>query len=466
MKIGASNGSELMLIKELNAIEDSAGLWEPEIGGLHLWAVVRSPVFYALHEREHTVTPVTRPGLLNRVRDVRPLDLLRAFQRLSRIASHDALFFTYSSTRISHSNTGFSFDRLYEPYFDRWNRPLIFENRLIGYRLPPSRQDIVPETALWAQAFFHGLRRPLSASERSLIEDYVQTLARCFQLSPQPWRKKLLQQLPSFLAMPGLLKRQVLKRLDLSTAFVHAAAYMGSRAPLVAALHEAGYTVLEPQHGIIYDNHFAYQFSETCLSDPTHPCRRYLPDAVLTYGDYWNRSIRGPFRVETVGYPYLNKIAAKANGVSSSQILIVSQSMERPKVLKITEALASAYPKYKIILKLHPGEAVDAAAYQPLTHWSNVDIRIHADIYELIGESEVVVGFGSTVMYEAFAFPGKRILIWDNAFVSPEIGERFNSVEELVTLLGTEPGSAIVPPDNQFWADNWVQRITAVLKSL
>src|SRR5699024_3590183 len=93
--------------------------------------------------------------------------------------------------------------------------------------------------------------------------------------------------------------------------------------PIIAAAKDLGIKVIEFQHGVLTEYHFAYNFS-----DPTKDIN-YIPDKLLTFGEYWGKTERFPkqIEIEVCGFPYLNQQLEKHKGFpkKKKQILYISQ---------------------------------------------------------------------------------------------------------------------------------------------
>jgi hypothetical protein len=101
----------------------------------------------------------------------------------------------------------------------------------------------------------------------------------------------------------------LLTRVSPKIVIMDGASYGGSRAIQVRAAKERGIPVAELQHGWIGAAHGAYNFGRSMWRDEM---RQYLPDVLLTFGDYWAEEISSPFTAVSIGKPHLEAMVATA----------------------------------------------------------------------------------------------------------------------------------------------------------
>jgi hypothetical protein len=458
----------------LLALEETENLWEAQVRGLHLWPLIRWKVYRTARYRLRGY----RQGAAGEDRLRRYFALpkwpfyLKTLSAVGagRFSGRKTLFLTARNTRIPLDRSGRSFDRVHDAYFDLSEAPLILEaNRFSRASHPDHRFEDCRYSldVFWLWSYARSRFITLSERERGQISDFTHSVASLYgypDMAPGLFEMalRLIRQHEVF---RSFFRRSVLSKLAGNLAIVTYASYMGEYALLTKTLHECGFEVVEPQHGIIHRIHDAYRLPSALSEDDTHPARDYLPDTILTYGDYWNRQIQSPSTVKTIGYSYLQETVERSRTkvtVKGDQILILSQPFITSDLVDLTVYLAHSFPQRPIIFKLHPIEELSDPIFQPLGDLPNVHVESDADVYPLIAESAVIVGYSTTVLVEAVAFPGKRIFFQDRDDVIPaEVGSHFETPEELAAMLD-DPATGV--PDcapREFWEIDWEARLRA-----
>lgn len=185
--------------------------------------------------------------------------------------------------------------------------------------------------------------------------------------------------------------------------------------PIIAAAKDLGVKVIEFQHGVITNYHFAYNFS-----DPTKKLK-YFPDKLLTFGGYWAKAEGFPRQteIEIYGFPYLNQQLERYKGTpkKKNQILFLSQGPIGKELSKWAKEVAESMPDYHFIYKLHPGEYDRwRSEYSDLIKASHLENFVVIDnndknLYSYLAESEFQVGVNSTALFEGLTLDCKTILI-------------------------------------------------------
>ena len=227
---------------------------------------------------------------------------------------------------------------------------------------------------------------------------------------------------------------KVFKKLKPRIIFVHTSTYTGFKAILLKTAKENGIITAEFQHGIISKNQIPYNYIDAVFKSERY--KKYLPDYILTFGDFWNKNIKIPSKIITIGYPHFYESMKKYQKVKQipHSILIISQGTLTDEFVQIAKYLSKNYPNYSIIFKLHPGEIAFEDRYKELNNYSNIKIAKSGDIYQYIAESEYIVACYSTAIFETLGF-NKKLLILDNEISRSEIpegiGVRFKDLQQL-----------------------------------
>ncbi|MDX8549501.1 hypothetical protein KHC33_01385 [Methanospirillum sp. J.3.6.1-F.2.7.3] len=233
---------------------------------------------------------------------------------------------------------------------------------------------------------------------------------------------------------------------------------------LFKRFRENGIKTVEIQHGFISPGNPVYNYPH----DEYNHIKEYLPDYLLTYGQYWSNQVTSPKKVISVGNPLLNQLVDdfKNLPVLHKTILIISQGNITSKLVDIAIFLSKTFPKYSIFFKLHPVEITFKKRYEALYHYENIKIIKHDDVYKLIGSCDIIIGYNSTVLFESIAFKNKRILILNNNSVPDGIGYKFSTNEELRNaILDSNLGYPTVD-SKYYWEPNWEKHFSSFLKEI
>jgi hypothetical protein len=337
--------------------------------------------------------------------------------------------------------------------------------------------DLLPLLA----ALCGSLCRP-PAQDLAEIEKFVDHLQTSFpgDVPPGHWNllhRKLENLSVRLPVLHGLFLR-FLARTRPRIVFLEDASY-GTRSFLHKWARDSGVRTAEFQHGLITRPHWAYNYNPALCMNAEFAT--YLPEFLLTYGEFWNTQVRSPSKTVVVGSPYLTEKASSGpltSGGSSPPgrpgpltVLVVSQATITNRMTALAKGLAeqsSGKPGIRIIFRLHPGEVRFRERYVELEQVPSVTIDGTSNIYDLIRSSDAVVGSSSTTLYEAVAF-GKPVYVLRSADslmnVPEDFGTWFDTPGELLSSLG-RPATKGGPDLEHYWASGWEQRYKAFIGSL
>ncbi len=220
-----------------------------------------------------------------------------------------------------------------------------------------------------------------------------------------------------------------------------------ARMSFIAAAHERGIKVTEIQSGVF--SKYSLQFSW-----PGSPRVDYIPDEILTWGEYWTEGIERASQqtVRVIGSTEEFE-AARNKGIRriEGQVVFLSQPLVGINLLNVAIDFAKARPDLKVIYKLHPrnlindfkdhiGELGGASSNFKL-------VQNERSSLEVIAESEIAVGVFSTALIEAAGLDTKVAIIklpgWQHLSPLVEGGHAgaFDTVEELLENVDKLPKS-------------------------
>jgi len=215
---------------------------------------------------------------------------------------------------------------------------------------------------------------------------------------------------------------------------------------LIEACKRKNVPVVELQHGIIYDQHFAYSY-------PEGETKTTFPDYLLTFGEFWNENARFPIpddRVIPAGYPYLEQRLDRYDDVEpAKQLLFISQGTIGRELSQFAlEVHEDDRIDHEVVYKLHPGEYDRWEEEYPWLAASDIRVIDESEppLYQLFAESSAQVGIGSTAVYEGLCFDLETFVYeGDDAYMLRPLVEdgaapMIKGLDELAEQLGSSVG--------------------------
>lgn len=417
--------SETAGMRALLDLEDSGAdeLRESVPGtDIPLWPLARWPVSRALAEADigTTVPTYPTPPALHRLQ----ASIRRALPNphsSRRIARADHLFVVSGWTK-STGTTGFKnwlSDDFAESLGDDavvlQDAPL---DRLSRGQLRPANPRTWSFAGQLRAVTRDATSAPLSASAEKSLRD---TLARIFSLLAHPTtevgRQRAVDDVVGRAARAEFARRRfrsVLDRVRPRRIYMQTAAY-GTRAPEILLARSLGVEVVELQHGWMGSSHAAYNVGAVMREGDL---RRCLPQTVLGYGEFWGRDIRLPSEFVAVGKPTLDPARLQSPSWNSRprRLLFVGSNFAPDVVEHVLLELADALPQdWSLVLRPHPVERRDASVrYARALRHPRIALDEIPDAELSLASSRAVVGFSSTMLFEALAF-GCHVAVVESA---------------------------------------------------
>ena len=177
------------------------------------------------------------------------------------------------------------------------------------------------------------------------------------------------------------------------------------------AAHKLGVPVIELQHSMISTMNLGYNYPRSIESRsiPT------LPDAVLTFGDYWNDKVNWPSQTTAVGYPFFESKAREVGKRSSvvdrrlvsRNLIVISSYRAKAELVRTAIELSSLIPEITIFFKLKESDYGRWTERYPKEFWTRPNIRVidsdDVHLYEYFSMCSWVLGVNSGALYEAIA---------------------------------------------------------------
>ncbi len=348
--------------------------------------------------------------------------------------------FYYVSARGRLNNRNFNIGADY--YSSLVPKTLVIDTSHRGhYYIPDNTDNFATKEYDELKSFFlYQIKRLFSKKKNYVIERFIEFLKLKVNIEEdfaEKIREKLCFYYYGYDFYRSYLKI-VFKKLNPKVIFVRTASYGGFKSTLLKTAKENGIIIGEFQHGNISENHMAYNYGDSIFESEHY--KKYLPDYILTWGDYWNDKIKTPSKKITIGNPHFYESIKKYKDIKEQKnsILIISQGTITDRFVKIAKYLSENLQKYRILFKLHPGEVPFERRYKELYKCANIEIAKSGDIYEYIALCENVIACYSTSIYESLGF-NKKLFILDNDLSKknlPEgIGVRFKENYELKDLI-------------------------------
>jgi hypothetical protein len=222
---------------------------------------------------------------------------------------------------------------------------------------------------------------------------------------------------------------------------------------------EMGIYVAEYQHGAINAGHDAYNHAAKLVTDRHY--QALLPNALLSYGEWWHQYINLPVEKTVIGNPHRSERVAEASSgkVDKNEILVLGDGIETGMYIELAHFLSKNLPAFKVVFRPHPLERQKLAEILSSTKLDKLTIDSRLDIYDSFRNAHVVINEVSTGLFEAVGLVD-RILIWDtpkSRFYFPHHPfESFTDKESLLSKI-RQPDQGLVTPAQaeKIWASGW-----------
>lgn len=411
-------------MRALLDLEDSApdALFERISGiDLPLWPLARWPVSRALAETDigTTLPPQRHRPLRQRVLTAARQVLPNPWS--SRRAPHaEHLFVVSGWTRVPGAE---GFHNWLSDDFARalGTDAVVVQDAYVDRLSQSDTRPANPRTYSYARAIERTTRatraRPLPAQERARLEAALHAaFAALDHPVTEPGRERAIADVLGRADRAPHARREfgrLLDRVRPRRIYMQTASY-GTRASEIMLARERGIEVAELQHGWIGSSHAAYNFGAAMHRDDLERC---LPDTLLGYGEMWGRTIRFPGRFIPVGKPSLDPavLATTPWNERPKRVLFVSSNFEHDLVDRTLIALHDALPAdWTVALRPHPVERASAAQrHATALERPRIELDLSADASAALAISRAVVGFSSTMLFEALAY-GSHVAVVDS----------------------------------------------------
>lgn len=238
-----------------------------------------------------------------------------------------------------------------------------------------------------------------------------------------------------------------------------------------------GIVTAEPQHGQIYENHYAYNYGMNILESKEY--RQHFPDYLLTYGSYWNAKTNIPSEKVVIGNPHheeqLKRLDRSAPRFPDKKVILIASSSNDPAAvcrfaISLTEI--ADRQRYQILFRPHPSEKpVLRERYGGILASGRILLDQEPNIYKSLSEAHTLVSEPSTIVYEALGIC-RRIYILDVPsagfyFPKPPFPKIHHADEIFPDPSGPSgQGEETVPAVDSVWEAGWKSRYRGFVDSI
>jgi hypothetical protein len=416
-------------MEDLMTWERTEGLFDYRLNGIPLWRLVRSGQISAYLRRAGVRgrENYNRPQIANVVHFI--AGVACSLAQTLRLRRYRYLFIGFARRRL---DGGVWVDTFSDPLIDLMGRQdtLCIERPFGGRHFRPARTrhllyyDWIKAASLVAGRLFAWI---VALRGKASVNPIADLIANKLGAPAKPLRRAICRAYMQFWT-ERQCARFILRRVSPKAMLL---VNRGINFGLIAACRERGVRVHELQHGVM-------QF--TSFKHGTRYDERIDPETFLTFGECWTTQFdwgvpRGGAR--TLGYRYIleeRTARRRTRRTAGSSVMLVSEPGCWQELSRAFGEMVARHPEVHFILKFHPQDIGDWRSRYPVGLAANVTAVEDpaADLYDLFGECRAVVGYASTVLYEASFFGLKVGLLNENGLNPSEalryIG-RFNFFE-------------------------------------
>ncbi|CAN5354983.1 hypothetical protein BH24PSE2_BH24PSE2_03040 [soil metagenome] len=433
--------------------EREHGLFDVRVLGVSLWRLIRVPVVESVLIREQSRDRFNQ----NRVAVDRVPHILasvaRSLWHLTRLRRRRYLVLGFPRRRFED---GVWVDPFSDPLIESLepDRVLCIEKPFVGeHRRPPRTSNLVYVDWLMAKSMLLSAIAfpvPLVLCRRR-IGELARRIEHATGTPARTTRRLAAQAIVQFwverVAARALLAAVQPRAVLLTIRRQHYA--------VIQACRLRGIPVFELQHGAIGEGGYKYTTPFDAAMDP---------DAFLSFGRFWNDLEWGlpDRRVHAIGFKYIVDRKARLGSRlgRGRKVMLVSQPHVSRRLGRQFGAIVDAHPGEQFILKLHPQDVAQWADRYPLAERPNVAVHGEGppDLYDLFADCSSVIGYDSTVLFEASFFGLKvGVLNLDGTNPCAALGFKgrynFREIRNLRQVTDLLRGAPDEPePDNPFFA--------------
>jgi hypothetical protein len=228
----------------------------------------------------------------------------------------------------------------------------------------------------------------------------------------------------------------------------------GQHAAMIRAARDRGILTAEYAHGAITEGHDAYNFASSVRMNAGY--RQTLPDALLSYGRWWETQTNAPVEMVTIGNPARSVAPDPEDAAGRRDVLILSDGIDFPEYLELARYVRGRADAIglRTVLRPHPIER-EPVRQQYGGSIDGISLEADGTIFDAFKTAKVVVSEVSTGLFDAHGLVDH---IWvlttpKSKFTMPR--HPFQAIENLNELDRCLAGLATAMPEPSDSASIW-----------
>lgn len=272
-----------------------------------------------------------------------------------------------------------------------------------GHRKDPGRKCLAYSDYMECRRMLNQVRGTyrMDRQEEQLVDGIIKAVEDTFdvKLDPQKVYGRVNHNLTGYFTYYKAYQR-LIRRFQ-PKYILEITHYEIAKLSLNKAAHEHGIKVYELQHGVMN-----VQYDVPAVD-------AYMPDTLLTFGDYWNGTTSYPGSMVSVGNPHLEECVKEWSSGTEKEVPTVLFLSGGP-IAKPMAKLALDMERYckereikiRLLFKLHPNEYQTWRELHPQLADSSIEVidNNEKDLYYYFSIATHQIGVSSTALYEGLAF--------------------------------------------------------------
>ncbi len=415
--------------------------------GLLMWPFVRYIVYERIYRnffmkenilgQEREIAGYDLKGLVNSYLHFNPL----------RKAERRSVLFCVGAMECVKDKEGYYYNRIFQPFFDACqSEAVVIERDLFFRHLLPRRESNI----LYKHQDMKELRLLLDAKIKKLSKEDTGSIAGImtflkenlpYQLTEEQYERvrEILTVYAKGLKNIQSFYRKLIAKYRPRLVIVEDGCYGEHIAIALKTFNDMGIVTAEVQHGLIGRNHLAYNLAEKLQNMEEY--RSYLPGYFLSFGKYWEETMRIPCKKVTIGSANCNLAmdGCSEHSVPKKRILIMP-GVNSQIYVPLVEKILTDIPGVRLTVKLHPNAGKQKVLFERWSHDERVRISNEGNINDYFAWADYVTGDGSTALYEAAA-RRKRVFVYgteeSETYIDKKTGVWFTDAEDFLNKWNT-----------------------------
>lgn len=386
---------------------------------------------------------------------------------------HSDILFLYAAVENVRDDSGKYYSRIHDDFVAMYDKTAIIERAEFFKHFYPKKYKTYESDSLEIVCSVTEKIVKLNKLDKIEIDNLFNYLKKTlpFKIDVRYWHliRIVLERYAKNNKMIYQFYKKIFKNMQPKLVFVTEGCYGHHTACIIKVLKDLGIPCAEIQHGLVALSHCAYNFSDAIYKSEEY--LEYMPDVFLTMGKYWMSQVRLPIKMEVLGNANFYRNKCKMNTQQAKEILILP-SADTQAWVELVHFIGEQLSDKEITIKLHPLYKHQYETFSGLSRTLvNIKVYIDGNIYDYLNRAYVVIGDGTTVLYEAAAL-NKVVMVWNNThstYIDRQIGCWFDDKYELLELL-KEPlaiaNRGMIAPEDIFEYDIKINYLNFIKKYL